>query len=400
MVKKPARAITAAIDAAATRWSAAGFAPRVQARNAVVARTGYSLPVVEYAFDRLFGALRRTAIEAIIADELGCIEVLDGFVERTGRPRAAAVPRGRVCIVSSRTTIGVAIVPAIFALCAKCDVLVKDREDHLVGAFFETLAAELPELRDAAIASAWTRDAEAATLDDFEIVLAFGSNATLAQIAAHLRCPVQMIGYGTKASAGYITREGLHDADAARAIARGAARDLSLYETEGCLSLHGLFVERGGDVSVPQFSEMLVDALRASYAEFPPATADAATLDRLAGARELAIFRGGTFHSDPQGHYFAVVDPPREDPPLFLPRAIGIHSVEHPQEMAEYFERHGIALEALALAGDRNDGRALAARTHVARIAPFGSLQAPPLGAYHGGRPRIAEFVRWIGDET
>jgi hypothetical protein len=36
----------------------------------------------------------------------------------------------------------------------------------------------------------------------------------------------------------------------------------------------------------------------------------------------------------------------------------------------------------------------------TARIAAFGALQSPPLHAYHGGRPRIAEFVRWVTDET
>jgi hypothetical protein len=33
------------------------------------------------------------------------------------------------------------------------------------------------------------------------------------------------------------------------------------------------------------------------------------------------------------------------------------------------------------------------------RIAPFGTLQHPPLASPHGGRPRIAEFVRWVSDE-
>jgi hypothetical protein len=36
----------------------------------------------------------------------------------------------------------------------------------------------------------------------------------------------------------------------------------------------------------------------------------------------------------------------------------------------------------------------------ASRIARFGSLQIPQLGGFHGGRPRIADFVRWIVDET
>jgi hypothetical protein len=33
------------------------------------------------------------------------------------------------------------------------------------------------------------------------------------------------------------------------------------------------------------------------------------------------------------------------------------------------------------------------------RLTRFGELQHPPLGGDHGGRPRIAEFIRWI-DKT
>jgi hypothetical protein len=398
MVKNPVRAVIGAIDAAAARWSDADFAPRRRAVERVAARTGYSVPVVEYAIDRVFAPMRREAIEAVIIGELGCLDVLDRFVERPGRGRVAALPLGRICVISSRTTIGVAIVPAIFALCAKCDVVVKDREDHFVGTFFETLAEELPDLGDAAAAHAWTGDGDAPARGEFDAIVAFGSDATLAAIAA-ASYPARVVGFGTKASAGYVAREALRDEDAARAIARGAARDLVLYESEGCLSLHALFVEDGA-VCAERFAEILAEAIDAGAAEFPPATAHAAALTRLASARDLAAFRGVRSHSTSRAEHLVVLDPPREATPLFLPRAIAVHRVERPSDAAEYLERHGITLEALAVAASRADLRELAVRIGAARIVPFGTLQQPPLGAFHGGRPRIAEFVRWIGDET
>jgi hypothetical protein len=42
---------------------------------------------------------------------------------------------------------------------------------------------------------------------------------------------------------------------------------------------------------------------------------------------------------------------------------------------------------------------ALAERIGAVRVAPFGTLQDPPLGGHHGGAPRIADFVRWIDRE-
>jgi hypothetical protein len=400
MIKAPVRAIAAAIDASAVAWSDARFEPRVRARHAVARRTGYSEPMIEYAFDRLFGSLRRRAIESVIEDELGSLDVVDGFVERAGRERVRALPIGRVCIVSSRTTVGVAIVPAIFALCAKCDVLVKDREDHLVAEFFETLATELPEIRDAATARPWNGDHEATALRGFELVVVFGSDATLAQIASNLRYPARMIGYGTKASAGYVTRDALTDATAAAAIAAGAARDQILYESEGCLSLHVLFVEDGGTIGAREFAERVATAMDSAATSLPSALGDASAQARRAAARDLAVFRDERYFADAGAHYLAVLDPPRASPPFFLPRTLGIHRVERPADAAEYLERHGIQLEGLAIAGDRDDVVELALRTNAARIAPFGALQAPPVGVFHGGRRRIAEFVRWIGDET
>ncbi len=381
-----------AVDAAAARWRDGAFAVRRRTRDSVAERTGYSLPVVEYAFDRLFGTLSRDSICAVITDELGSLDVLDDFVQRTGRPRTHALPIGRICIVASRTTIGVAIVPAVFALVAKCHVLVKDREDRLVAAFFETLADELPELQNAALARPWRGDGDSLVLGTFDGVVAFGDDSTLQEIGSLLSARTRFIPLGSKASAGYVAREALRDEACASAIAREAARDLILYESEGCLSLHALFVEKGGRITVERFGEILADAVRRAEAEFPPVDADAGRSARAAIARELATFRGGR-----EGIHLATRI---EEPPLFFPRSLGVRAVDAPQEAAAYLLRHGIELEALAVAGRREDLAELAIQTRTARIVPFGTMQAPPLGTYHGGRPRIAEFVRWIVDET
>jgi hypothetical protein len=59
-----------------------------------------------------------------------------------------------------------------------------------------------------------------------------------------------------------------------------------------------------------------------------------------------------------------------------------------------------LPIEALALAGSRDDLAKMAIAMGANRIARFGELQRPPLGGNHGGRPRIAEFVRWITHEA
>ncbi len=403
MVKAtPVRSIIDAVAGAASAWSDSRYAPRRRAVDAVSTRTGYSPPVVEYAFDRLFRSLSGDAIAAVIAGELGSLEVLDDFVDAGVRGAARALPVGRVCIISSRTTIGVAIVPAIFALCAKCDVLVKDREDHLVAAFFATLTELLAQVGDAVAARPWPGESDAVDLDAFDSIVAFGSDRTLAAISGALRSPTRLIAYPSKLSAGYLTPHSLATQSLAESIARGAARDMLLYDGDGCLSLRALFIERGANVSPSGFCEMLRDAIELAAAEFPAMTS-ARSSARLAMARDTASFQmthGQQIFTDSRSSYLLLLDPRLDEPPLLLPRALSVYSVADPRAAVAYLKRHGIALEALAVAQPDAHLRTIAASLSASRITTFGSLQSPPLGAFHGGRPRIAEFVRWVSDET
>jgi hypothetical protein len=120
-------------------------------------------------------------------------------------------------------------------------------------------------------------------------------------------------------------------------------------------------------------------------------------------ARDVASFRkagGQQIYTDAASSYLLLLDPPLDEPPPLLPRALSVYSIADPDAAVTYVGRHGIALEALAVAQPEGGIRTLAARLGASRITVFGSLQAPPLAAFHGGRPRIAEFVRWVCDET
>ena len=396
-----ARTIVRAIASAAQRWSDGDFPPRVRILERIVQRTGYSLPVVEYALNRLFLSITQAELQTTIGGELGSLDALDGFTARSGRPDAWAVPIGRVCVIASRTTIGVALTPAIFALCAKCDVLVKDREDTLSIAFFETLAEELDEFRNAAQGMVWTSGDEAAPdLSSFDGVVAFGSDATLGAIARSVRAGARFIGFGSRASAGYVERGALASEEGVKDIAAGAARDLVLYESEGCLSLHVLFVERGAAISPERFCAVLSAAIERANVEFPLARDNAEVVAQIAQQRDLAAFRAasgsGAVFASAAAEYALLLDPPKREPLPFLPRTLGVISVDEPAEALAYVRDHHLPLEGFALAGDRPDVVQLAIDAGAVRLARFGELQHPPIGGDHGGRPRIAEFIQWI----
>jgi Acyl-CoA reductase (LuxC) len=397
----PARRIVGMICDAAERWSDADFPPRVRATHAVMARLGYAEPVVDYALDRLFFGITPAALTAAIASELGTVEALDGPRERDGAPAAWARGVERVALVSSDTTIGVALLPALYALCAKCDVVVKDRSDALVASFFETLAAEHPAFAAAARAQAWpggADPAEDALLGAADVVVAFGRTDALRAIRARCAVEARFVPFGHRASAGRLTRAEVAALD--DPLAERIVRDALLYDGEGCLSLHVLFAQAEGG-ALGRLGEVLAAACERVAVEFPAGPLAPERAAAVAAYRNLAAFRAATGRGAVYrgGDATVAVDVPRDDPPPFLPRVLPVVAVRSDDEIAEYAAAHRLPLQALGVAAADGAALALAARLGAVRLAPFGTLQDPPAGGHHGGAPRIADFVRWLDRE-
>ena len=395
----PAKQIISSIADAAERWCVADFPPRVRASAAIEARLGYTTPVVDYALDRLFFGVTADALNAAIASELGSTDALDGIV---GTPPAWARGADRVTIVSSDTTIGVAILPAIFALCAKCDIVVKDRSDTLVAAFFETLAEEHRAFATAARARPWTGGDDPGEDELFasaDVVVAFGRDETLRAIRARCGAGTRFVPFGHRVSVGRLTRGDLAVLETGT-LAERIARDALLYDGEGCLSLHALFVEAAGD-DVARVASVLAAAFERVAVEFPGRTRSPQRVAEIASYRNLAAFRaaGGRGSVFRAADATLVADPPREEPPPLLPRVLPLIAVDGDDAVAEYCAAHRLPVQALGVAAPDRRAVALAEQIGAVRVAPFGTMQAPPLGGHHGGEPRIAAFVRWMDCE-
>jgi hypothetical protein len=145
---------------------------------------------------------------------------------------------------------------------------------------------------------------------------------------------------------------------------------------------------------------MLAASIEEANIEFPIGNRAAEQTARIAQQRNVAAFRaasgqGAVFASE-HAEYAVIVEQSLYEPPQFLPRTIGIVAVDAPGEALRYLREHRLPLEGFALSNDRSDVIAAAIEAGAVRLTRFGELQHPPLGGDHGGRPRIAEFVRWI----
>ncbi len=375
------------------RWCDADFPPRVRVTNDIVERTGYSVPAVEFALDALFGELRTTALLETIARELGEPIALDASASRM-------LPLGRIAILSSRTTIGVAIPAMCFALCAKNDVIVKDREDHLVAAFAETLREELEAFDRALHVESWDARHEGTHLQDARLIVVYGNDDTIAQVTSEHAGSARTIGFGSRTSIGFLDAAAQGDPAARAAAFAGAARDASLYEGEGCMSLHALFFERSSACDPNELATEFAAAMERATIEFPVGVRSASQRAAMLQERNLAAFRAaagnGAAFCDEQLGFLVLLAPPIQEAPKFLPRTVVMLPVGSPEEIVTYVERHALPVECLGVTGTPRSYAEIASRIGVARIASLGEMQRPPLGAHHGGRPRIAEYVRFL----
>ncbi len=336
---------------AAERWSDADFPPRVRATAALEAGLGYTIPVIDYALDRLFAGLTVPVMQTAIEAELGDVATLDGFSARAGQPAAWARGVDRVTIVSSDASIGVALPSLAYALCAKCRVTVLN-SDTLVAAFAETLGEALPETRAAIETRAWA-GAEDPAFGAAGTVVAFVGLDSLRAIRAACAPDAVFVALRPGVSAGYVDRAALTgDLDA---LAGAIARDAILYAGSAARALRHLFVERIDAATQARLVRALADARAAALVEFPPGR-----------------------HA------------PAADVPLIV--------VDGPDAAAAYVAQYAIPVQAVGVTAMLDDAAAtvLAEAFGAVRIARLGELQAPPGGGHDGGRGRIADFIRWI----
>jgi len=80
-----------------------------------------------------------------------------------------------------------------------------------------------------------------------------------------------------------------------------------------------------------------------------------------------------------------------------------VHVVPRLEDVADSLAPHRPHLEAAGVAAGPERCASLAGRlaaVGVHRICPIGEMQVPPLTWQQGGRPRVGDWVDWVGIET
>jgi len=250
--------ILAAIDDVVTSWLDPRYPPRQLAERVLPQATGFSAEMIAHGLPLLLEPLRADGIRALLQSEI------------VGRP-----PRGPLLIthVLSGNIPGLAAAPMLLSLALGSAILVKSAAgDAIFPAVFAQSIGERDHVLGKCVAVTYwhggDRDLEEAAFSSSGLVVASGSDAAIAAIAA--RVPGRFIGHGHKVSFAAIGAECLAEGGTARDLARRLAYDVSLWDQQGCLSPQLCYIESGAHLAPGQFAELLAEELTAYAQELPP----------------------------------------------------------------------------------------------------------------------------------
>jgi hypothetical protein len=398
---RPAEERLAALGAVLEEWRSADGAPRRALALELPKAAGFSRAVVERGLDVALAGWSAPALRALYEREIGTLGRGGPHRVASGFPTTAVLLAGAIPSAS--------LVSLLAPLALGSAVLARPAgRDPLTPAL---LAASLARV-DRGLAAAFAvlpfdaRDDRALeAFAEADCVVATGSDATVARVAARVAPPRRMVGYGHRASFAALGPEALGEAGALAAACGRLALDVALWDQLGCLSPVSLLV--AGDAAAARragaaLAEALADAERALPRGEVPAEAAARTAHERAEA-ELRAAAGAGAALFSGAAWTVVAEADARPRPAPLHRFVRVHPVGDAEGVARALAPCGLHLAALGTEGFGPGADALAraaAALGASRVCALGAMQAPPLAWCHDGGGVLLPLARLADLET
>jgi hypothetical protein len=375
------------------------------------AATGFSEAVLAAGLDQFFKQLTADNLEALLRQELGHVHRLDNFHQDAHQPGAkrTAIAQGPVLLahIAPSNIPNPALAEMVFGLLTRSAQFIKCATGSaFIPRLFAHSLYDADHKAGACIEIAEWKGGhgplESALFAEADCVVATGSDEMLAAVANKIPRTARFIGYGTRVSFGYITREAL--AENTDAIVQNAAADVTAWNQRGCLSPHVIYVEDAGAVPAERFAELLAGELEAVEKKFPRGTLGAN--DAAAIAVRRSFYEVRTAHSletkmwaSPESTLWTVV---LENDPRFQVSCAnrfiyvkGVADLTHALQGAELVREKTSTIGLASTAAQAPELARRLARWGARRICPLGQMQNPPLSWRHDGRPPLGDLVTW-----
>jgi len=360
--------------------------------------TRQRLDLLAHAYPRLFP---RAELVRLLRTQLGHIDALDNWFKRDGVRLRARAPKllYHVCagnlVVSAQTSIGLGLLLGSHNIVK----LPGDRDDASTRTeilrFIKGLPAPLRKLVET------HRTLDAKTLQQADVVIAFGSDATMATLRAQTRWNQKFIAHGHALSLLWISEPN----QLTPALARNCATDILTYDQLGCLSPQAIYVPRGTNIG--SLGDKLASAMEQQWKKITPKPSRPLSIaSKICEARDVAHALGHRVWLPPGKHLgWTIIHDPDT---TFQPSPL--HGVIYLRQVAEAKLSTALAsvagrISTVGIAGEFSAG-GISSRLEnvflslgVSRLCPAGRMQYPPLTWHHEGRPVLADLVTWIDSE-
>ena len=364
LAQMPQTEIIAALAELGRRWQDPNYSLR---REAETWDEPFPFAMVQVSLDALLHSLTPNALQDLIAAE--------NVSEAPGYPVIGHVIAGNTPLLA-----WVSIIRALLVRSASLVKLPSSASARWAFLFYRSLREVAPKIAACVYLTQWpggTPELDQALCTESDLVMAHGSDRTLA--ALRTLCPKEtpFVGYGHRVSFGVL----LPGADT-QAAATGFAKDILLYDQGGCLSPQTIFVVGDGN-KVRAFASTLAEALAEQSCVFPLPVRAAGAAGAVRDARAMAWMEEGVLLWEDPGQRWTVIARSRSE--FAASPTFGVVSVQPLGSLPSL-------PEALSSVADRLQGCAVAGETDVAylpgvsRLCRAGELQAPPLGWRQDGR--------------
>lgn len=406
--QRPLAEIVDALDAAAARLASPGDTLRQDADRLVSAATGFSPAMTTLVLDRMASDWRAPAARRLLRAELGDPDVLDGFARLPDGRRVRAYGPRLAFHVFAGNVPGVAVTSLVRSLLVKAPALGKlaSGQPVLPVLFARALDSVDPELARALAVTYWpggSGDAEWRLLEAADLVVVYGGDEVAGSYRARVPHEHRLLVHGPRFSVGLVGNDALADDPS---LPARVARAVAIFDQQGCVSPHAIWVEDPSGDHVEAFAEELATAFEELEATLPRGritVAEASTIQQERGAAEMRGHTGAARVFSGYGTTWTVV---LDREPAFrtscLNRFVHVHPIDALEEAADLLAPVGHRLQSVALATDPARRVTLAdalSRIGATRITSFDRIPWPPPHWHHDGRGPLRELLRWVDFE-
>jgi hypothetical protein len=340
----------------------------------------------------LLGPMEKDDLLELVGLELGHPEILDGFQPYGGRFARAVAPDCIVHIVSGNTP-HAALQSLLRGLLLGSHNLVKLPTAGLpeVEAFVNALPADLARRVELAtsLPEQWLSMAEA--------VVVFGSDETIAHFRARVPAETRFQAHGHRVSLGIVFEDALMES------APAAAEDVSLYDQQGCLSPHDIYVAESTGLTARAYAERLAQAMEAFNLTTPRSPLSLAGTAEIMDLRASYSFRAASdervaIWCSPESTDWTVI---YEEDPWFatspLNRVVFVKPL--PMDLGAGLAPVRQWLGAIGIWPATRENADRVATLGASRICRLGRMQFPALTWHAEGLPNLGGLVSWIDFE-